>query len=194
MPSATSGHPLKVVAALAGILDVLSKETAPIVVKYVAGNAAPSPGAPFIVVGDEPPVGAEQRVRFDRGRIAITNRSGATLLDVAGLTGAVAQIVTSNSFSGLWIKPLSADGSLPLSPTIGLDRGDVAFLDKTGVALALSTERGHAAAGFLRRARILARQSRSLPFGHHRRHLGAAHPGAAVRAAADLPPPSRRGG
>ena len=49
--------------------------------------------------------------------------------------------MTSNSFSGLWIKPLSADGSLPLSPTIGLDRGDVAFLDKTGVALALSTER-----------------------------------------------------
>jgi hypothetical protein len=39
------------------------------------------------------------------------------------------------------IKPLAADGALPVSPSINLDRGDVAFLDKTGVALALSTER-----------------------------------------------------
>src|SRR6202035_4734538 len=42
---------------------------------------------------------------------------------------------------GLWIRPLSRDGSLPVSPAVNLDRGDVAFLDKTGVALALSTER-----------------------------------------------------
>ena len=41
----------------------------------------------------------------------------------------------------MWIKPLSSDGSLSASPAINLDRGDVAFLDKTGVALALSTER-----------------------------------------------------
>jgi hypothetical protein len=142
VPSATSAHPLKVVAALAGILNALSKETAPIAVKYVDGSAVPSPGAPFIAVGEVPPVGAEQRVRFDRGRVAITDRGGATLLDVGGLiTGAVAQIVTSNTYPGLWIKPLSSDGSLPLSPAVGLNRGDVAFLDKTGVAVALSTER-----------------------------------------------------
>ncbi len=81
-------------------------------------------------------------MRFDRGRVAITDRAGNTRLDIGGLaTGAVAQIVTSNGYPGIWIKPLAADGSLPASPAINLDRGDVAFLDKTGVALALSTER-----------------------------------------------------
>jgi hypothetical protein len=53
----------------------------------------------------------------------------------------VAQIVTSNAYPGLWIKPLASDGSLPSSPAVNLDHGDVAFLDKSGVALALSTER-----------------------------------------------------
>jgi hypothetical protein len=142
VPQSTSTQPLAVVAALADILNALSKETAPIAVKYVAGSAAPSPGAPFIAVSNVPPAGAEQRVRFDRGRVAITDRGGSTLLDIGGLaTGAVAQIVTSNGQPGLWIKPLAADGALPVSPSINLDRGDVAFLDKTGVALALSTER-----------------------------------------------------
>jgi hypothetical protein len=72
----------------------------------------------------------------------ITDRADRTRLDVGGLaTGAVAQIVTSGAFPGLWIKPLTSDGSLPVSPAVYLDRGNVAFIDKTGVALALSTER-----------------------------------------------------
>jgi hypothetical protein len=142
VPSSTAEHPLSVVASLSDVLNALSKETTPIAVKYVAAEASPSPGAPFIAVSNVPPAGAEQRVRFDRGRVAITDRAGHTLLDIGGLTtGAVAQIVTSNTYPGLWIKPLSNDGSLSASPAINLDRGDVAFLDKTGVALALSTER-----------------------------------------------------
>lgn len=142
LPSSTSERPLSVIASLADILNTLSKESAPIEVKYIGRDSAPTPGAPFIAVSNSPPVGAEQRVRFDRGRVGITDRAGNTLLDIGGLaTGAVAQIVTSNSFPGLWIKPLNGDGSLPASPAVNLDRGDVAFLDRTGVALALSTER-----------------------------------------------------
>jgi hypothetical protein len=142
VPSSTSEHPLSVVASLADILNALSKESAPIEVKYIGRDDEPTPDAPFIAVSNASPVGAEQRVRFDRGRVAITDRGGNTLLDIGGLaTGAVAQIVTSNSYPGLWIKPLSNDGSLPASPSVNLDRGDVAFLDKAGVALALSTER-----------------------------------------------------
>ncbi len=142
VPSSTSTHPLSVVAALADILNALSKENAPIAVKYVDASTQPSPGAPFISVSAEIPVGAEPRVRFDRGRVAITDRAGHTLLDVGGLnSGAVAQIVTSNAHPGLWIKPLTGDGSLPAPAAINLDRGNVAFLDKTGIALALSTER-----------------------------------------------------
>jgi hypothetical protein len=81
-------------------------------------------------------------VKFDSGRVVVTDRHGNTRLDLGGLgTGAVAQIVTSHDQPGLWIKPLTADGSLPASTGFFLDRGDVAFLDKTGVALAMSTQR-----------------------------------------------------
>lgn len=142
LPSSTSARPLSVVAALADILNALSKETAPIAVKYIDASTQPSPGAPFIAVSADPPAGAEPRVRFDKGRVAITDRAGYTLLDVGGInSGAVAQLVTSNTHPGLWIKPLTGDGSLPAPPAINLDRGNVAFLDKAGVALALSTER-----------------------------------------------------
>lgn len=142
VPPSTSARPLGILTALADTLVGLSKETAPIVVKYVGAESPFSPGGPFIAVSGVPPAGAEQRMRFDRGRVAVTDRNGLTLLDVGGLTtGAVAQIVTSNGYPGLWIKPLSSDGSLPAPPAINLDRGDVAFLDKSGIALALSTER-----------------------------------------------------
>jgi hypothetical protein len=142
VPASTATKPLLVVGMLADVLNALSKETAPIVVKFVEGTAAPAPTAPFVAVSNVPPVGATQRVRFDRGRVAVVDRTGRTRLDIGGLaTGAVAQIVTSDAHPGLWIKPLTRDGSLPASPAIYLDRGDVAFLDKTGVALAMSTER-----------------------------------------------------
>jgi hypothetical protein len=142
VPSSTAAHPLSIVAALADVLSALSTESAPIAVKYIGDGTAPAPSAPFIAVSNVPPVGADQRVRFDHGRVAITDRANNTLLDVGGLTtGAVLQVVTSNDHPGLWIKPLSSDGSLPAPPAVNLDRGDVAFLDKTGIALALSTER-----------------------------------------------------
>jgi hypothetical protein len=111
-------------------------------VKYFDPNTAPVPSASFVAVSNVPPAGAKQRVHFDRGRVAVVDRGGRTRLDIGGLaTGAVAQIVTSDKLPGLWIKPLTRDGSLPVTPAVYLDRGDVAFLDKTGVALAISTER-----------------------------------------------------
>jgi hypothetical protein len=142
VPKSTAARPLMVVGLLADVLNALSKESAPIVVKYVDADVAPTPNAPFIAVSNVPPAGAAQRVRFDRGRVVVADRAGRTRLDIGGLTtGAVAQIVTSGTYSGLWIKPLTSDGSLAVSPAVYLNRGDVAFLDKTGVALALSTER-----------------------------------------------------
>lgn len=142
VPAASATKPLAVLPELANVLNALSGEAAPIDVAYVDPNSVPKPDGTFLAVSEQPPAGSEQRVRFDRGRVAISDRGGQTRLDVTGLTtGAVAQIVTANSFAGLWIKPLSADGTLPASPAINLDRGDVAFLDKTGVALAMSTGR-----------------------------------------------------
>jgi hypothetical protein len=142
LPASTADHPLSVLASLSDVLNSLSSRTTPIDVTYVSDETPPAPTAPFVSIGNLPPAGAEQRMRFDRGRVAITDRNDRVLLDVTGLTtGAVAQIVTSDDHPGLWIHPLSSDGSLSAAPAINLDRGDVAFLDKSGVALALSTDR-----------------------------------------------------
>ncbi len=142
LPASTAAQPLAVIGMVAEVVDELSKEASPITVKYLESGAVPAPDAPFIAVSNIAPAGATQRIHFDRGRVAVTDRAGRTRLDIGGLTtGAVAQIVSSDSHPGLWIKPLSNDGSLPVSTTINLDRGDVAFMDKTGVSLALSTER-----------------------------------------------------
>jgi hypothetical protein len=149
VPDSVAAEPLSVAPMLANILSQLTANTAPISVTYTHEASAPSPSRPFLVVGNVPPEGSVQRVRFDRGRVAITDRAGQTRLDLGGLTtGAVAQIVNSQpksgdiKLAGLWIKPLSADGALPpVETALNLDRGDVAFVDKTGVALALATER-----------------------------------------------------
>jgi len=142
LPASAAERPLSVLASLSNVLSALSSKTTPIEVKYIGVQAPASPTTPFILVGNVPPKGADQRVRFDRGRVAVTDRNDRTLLDVGGLaTGAVAQIVTSNDQPGLWIHSLSSDGSLTAAPAMTLDRGDVAFLDRSGVALALSTER-----------------------------------------------------
>lgn len=142
LPASAAERPLSILASLSGVLSALSSRTTPIDVRYVDGKAPSPPTAPFISVGNVAPGGAVQRVSFDRGRVAITDRNDRVLLDVGWLTtGAVAQIVTANDHPGLWIRPLSSDGSLSSAPAINLDRGDVAFLDRNGVALALSTER-----------------------------------------------------
>ena len=89
-----------------------------------------------------PPSGANPRVRFDRGRVAVIDQSSHTLLDLGGFNGgAVAQVLQVGDVPGLWIKPLSLDGRAPSPPELRLDHGDVAFVDDKGVALAMSTVR-----------------------------------------------------
>lgn len=124
------------------VLSVLSPETAPITVKFVQSGAAPEPTGAFLAVSDVAPNGIAPRVRFDQGRVVVADRGGRTLLDLGGFSaGAVAQVVASGVNSGLWIKPLARDGSLPTTAELRLDRGDVAFVDRAGIALAMSTER-----------------------------------------------------
>jgi hypothetical protein len=142
LPAAAAERPLAVLGLVADVLSALAPETVNLSVRLVAPGTTPSPAAPFISVSNEPPSGSTPRVRFDKGQVAVSNRAGHTLLDLGGFTGgAVAQLVNASGKAGLWIKPLAADGTLPTPAEVRLDRGDVAFLDKTGVALALSTER-----------------------------------------------------
>ncbi len=142
LPAAAADRPARVLGLVAQAANQLSPDAAAINVTYVAADSAPVPDAPFIAVSDRPPAGADPRVRFDRGRVAVTDQTGHTLLDLGGFDGgAVLQVLQSGDTPGLWIKPLAADGRTPSPRELHLDRGDVAFVDDKGVALAMSTER-----------------------------------------------------
>jgi hypothetical protein len=142
LPAAAAERPERTLGMLGVILSALSPEGGPISVRLVAAGNTSVPEGPFVAISDEAPSGASPRARFDRGRVMVVDRADRTLLDLGGFTtGAVAQVVTAGVHPGLWIKPLAADGILPTPPDIRLERGDVAFVDKTGVALAISTER-----------------------------------------------------
>lgn len=142
VPAAAADEAARVLGLLAQVANQLSPDTAPLNVAYVSAGKAPVPEGPFIAVSDMPPAGANPHVRFDRGRVAVIDQSGHTLLDLGGFNGgAVAQVLQVGDTPGLWIKPLAADGAAPLPPELRLDHGDVAFVDDKGVALAMSTER-----------------------------------------------------
>lgn len=139
LPAAAADHPMLVLALLAQVVGRLSSEAAPIRVNFDGG--APAPNGPFIAVSDQPPAGAAPRVRFDRGRVVVADRSARTLLDVGGFVGgAVAQLVDAGDNPGVWIRPAAGD-AVPSPGELHLDHGDVAFIDDNGVALAMSTER-----------------------------------------------------
>lgn len=141
LPASAADQPNLVLGLVAEVANELSPNVTPLRVNLIAAGNAPEPAEPFIAVSDLPPAGSTPRVRFDRGRVAVTDRAGHTLLDLGGFNGAVAQIVTADDHPGLWIKPMSADGSAPAPAELHLDHGDVAFIDAGGVALAMSTER-----------------------------------------------------
>jgi len=141
LPASAADQPNLVLGLIAEVANQLSPDVTPLRVNLIAAGNAPEPAEPFIAVSDISPAGATPRVRFDRGRVAVTDRAGHTLLDLGGFNGAVAQIVTAGDHPGLWIKPMSTDGSAPAPVDLHLDHGDVAFVDAEGVALAMSTER-----------------------------------------------------
>ena len=141
LPASAADQPNLVLGLVAEVANQLSPDVTPLRVNLVAAGNAPAPAEPFIAVSDISPAGATPRVRFDRGRVAVTDHGGHTLLDLGGFHGAVAQIVTAGDYPGLWIKPMSAEGAAPAPVDLHLDHGDVAFVDAKGVALAMSTER-----------------------------------------------------
>ncbi len=142
LPATAAEHPAQALGLLSSAVSGLTPDTAPITVRLIDPSAIANPSGPFIAVSDRPPSASEPHVRFDRGRVTVADRSGRTVLDVGGFaSGAVAQIVRSYDRDGLWIKPLSNDRALPTPADLHLDRGDVAFVDNAGVALAMSSER-----------------------------------------------------
>ena len=142
LPDDAAARPAQVLGLVAGALASLSSETMPITVKLAAAGAAPAPQAAFVALNGLPPENSTPRVRFDRGRIIVTDRSGKTLLDLSGhSTGALVQLVNAGPNPGIWIKSFAPDGALPEPADLKLDHGNVAFIDEVGVALIMSTER-----------------------------------------------------
>jgi hypothetical protein len=142
LPSPATDRPATAMALLSDTLAALSPPSAEIVVKFTSNGDTPVPTAPFIAVSAKPPTGAAPRVRFDQGRVVVADKNNKTLLNLGGFSGgAVAQVVIAGSQPGLWLKPLASDNTLPAPEELRLDRGDVAFVDQSGVALAMSSER-----------------------------------------------------
>jgi hypothetical protein len=142
LPSPSAQRPAPMMALVSDALAALSPDPAPIAVRFRDVTDAATPDAPFIAIGNRPPAGSKPRVRFDRGRVAVSDRADRTLLDLGGFTGgAVLQLVSAGGHPGLWIKPLASDGALPAPADLRIDRGDVAFVDQAGIALAMSSER-----------------------------------------------------
>lgn len=130
----TLGSLLPLVAPLAAGLIA---PDAPVAVRY----GAPILDGNFIAVADALPGGAETPVRFDKGRMVLTDRAGKPLFDLdAQARMASAQLVAEDKGAGLWIKPPPESVTPDIRP-LRLDRGNVAFIDSDGIVLAFSTLR-----------------------------------------------------
>ena len=128
---------------VAQVLNALSPETAPITVKLTSRRRRAAA------------VGAVPRRQRCAARRAQRRACASTAAASPSPTAPAARCSISAAspparwrrssppadHPGLWIKPLAADGALPAPDALKLDRGDVAFLDRNGVALAMSTER-----------------------------------------------------
>jgi cellulose synthase operon protein B len=100
-----------------------------------AGSASQKP---FIVVSRSIPAGTNPNLRFDKGRFTVNRADGAVLLDVAtGEVPAIAQIVQTETATGIWLRPGSIAATKFAKP-VKLDRGNVAVIDDSGIALAFS--------------------------------------------------------
>jgi hypothetical protein len=119
------------------LLRGLAPGGAPITVTPVEPGSVPRPRGPFLAATREPPAGSAPPIRVEDGRIRMSGASGALELDGAAPI-LVVQLVESDGPRGLWVRAPSGQ-ALPFPPPFaapGLDRGDVALLDRGGVAQA----------------------------------------------------------
>ncbi len=114
---------------------------APLSVTLVEPGTAPQPRGPFVAVTREAPAGTTPALRFDAGRIALSDREGRPLLALDGVQRVIAaQLIPAGpgATPGLWVRLPTLMGPLPAAAP-RLDRGDIALLDRQGVALAWSS-------------------------------------------------------
>lgn len=130
--------------ALGTVAAELSPTDTPIVVRHVKNESIPSPDSVFLAWGDFHFKDTDVPVRLDRGNVLVRTRTGTPLFNLNAPGNAlIAQVVTQagGAPSGVWLQKAGTDSAIPAPQAIALDRGNVAFVDATGVTLALSTER-----------------------------------------------------
>jgi hypothetical protein len=123
---------------LATAADLLPDD-APITVRR---EARPAPGdRAFIIISRGEPAETDPRLRFDQGALTIERSDGKALIELSNGDDAptVAQVLHSGRTAGLWLRPGNTLPD-PDAPGTRLDRGDVAVIDRAGIALAFSTE------------------------------------------------------
>ena len=129
-------------AALTELAVNLVPPLAPLAIRFIESDTAPMSDGPFIALTSQAPVNAAPPVRFDQGRAVIRRADGKTVADIGGLREtAIAQLVKAGFNDGLWIRPAAPGETIAPPERLQLDRGNVAIIDKTGVAFAFSTER-----------------------------------------------------
>ncbi len=129
-------------AMLTEMASNLIPARAPLSIRFIDGDTAPQTAGPFVALTSRAPENAEPPVRFDQGRTIIRGPEGKTIADLGGLKNAtVAQLVRAGLNQGIWIRTAANDEDLVPPARLQLDRGNVAVVDKNGVAFAFSTER-----------------------------------------------------
>lgn len=124
------------------VLRAVVPAAAPLRVTLAEPGTPASPTGPFVAATYEPPSGSNPVLRFDAGRIQLSNQAGRPVLELGGVARALSvQLVNASGHPGLWLRPI---GPPPLLPSAAprLDQGDVALLDGQGVALAWSSAPG----------------------------------------------------
>lgn len=120
------------------LVDVV-RDPVPGEVLFRSERAAFAPTGPYILLGNPQSPDLEAPIRFDRGRVILTDQDDEVVLDVLDTANtAVAQVSNIGSTYGLWIAPTNR--AFPNPEEISLDRGDVAFIDRRGTFLEIASE------------------------------------------------------
>ncbi len=127
---------------LSELASNLIPPSAPVNIRFADPGLNAQTNGPFIALTTRAPENSEPTVRFDQGRTLIKGPDGRTLANLSAMKStAIVQLLRAGLHQGLWIRP-SADESEIIAPSkLLLDRGNVAIIDRSGVAFSYSTER-----------------------------------------------------
>ena len=115
---------------------------APLAIRFADPGLNAQTNGPFIALTTRAPENSEPSVRFDQGRTLIKGPDGRTLANLSAMKStAIVQLLRAGLNQGLWIRPAAEESEIVAPSKLLLDRGNVAIIDRSGVAFSYSTER-----------------------------------------------------